>query len=324
MSDDSAVVRNHGMIANNLAILVKNKCMLSAALGGKDTILTALVDVNHKTSTVIFDTSPSEALNKKVVLTRVIRFSGRFEGVQVAFSGSDVTRVRHGGFDAFSMPFPDSVFWFDRRGAYRIATPIRNFSMCQFTITPPEEESTAEYKFNYEAARTKVREQLAEKIEEDALVEEREYQKKFSRMTKEEKVQASIERQAFLDERELNPILPDEEALNVFSLRVLDISMGGCAMFNDVEEFSYFLNQGNIYNNCVITMPDHGVVEVSMELMLKRLPKVEDNIEEEGHTHHAAKGLEEYLGFKIVEASQTAESVIFRYIQLLDRIAKNR
>jgi hypothetical protein len=38
MTDDSAVIHNRLMIFNNLAMLVKHKCNVSIALGGKQTL----------------------------------------------------------------------------------------------------------------------------------------------------------------------------------------------------------------------------------------------------------------------------------------------
>ena len=60
MSDDSAMIHNRAMIVNNLALLVKNKCNLSVALGGKETLLTVLLAINHQDGTVVLDYGSSD------------------------------------------------------------------------------------------------------------------------------------------------------------------------------------------------------------------------------------------------------------------------
>ena len=320
MSGDSAMVRNKALIINNLSVLAKERCMISAALGGKDTLLTSIVNVNQKTGRVIFDTSPSAVLNAKVLSTKTVRFSAIFNGVQVAFSGSDVEKTKHGGYDAFVMAMPDSLYWYDRRNAYRIKTPIMNRAICKMRLTPPDdelkEESKPEYKINYATALKKINVRMLEHIEKFLLAEQKAFDRAFLRLSPEDKEVAKEEREALLEERKINPIVPDEESLNVFEMSMFDLSMTGCSAINVDSEFSCFLQPGTKYENCVIVMPDHGEVVVSMEVMMQRVIE-SDEIKQDD-------SIEEFIGLKFYDATQTAESIIFRYIQLLDRIAKKK
>lgn len=315
MSGDSAVVHNRALIVNNLSMLAKNKCMITAFLGGKDTLLTAVIEANVKEGTVIFDTSPSEKLNTKLLSCRTVKFNTVFNGVQVAFTGESVKKTKHGGYDAFIMPLPNSLYWFDRRGAYRVPAPITmNSSFCKITIPPPEENANAEYQANYERVTNKIRQQLLAKIEADELVERQEFARAYSKMTPEEKTAAKLERKKLEEEREKNPIVPDENLVNVIELKLFDISITGCAVVNYDEEFSYFLITHNMYKDCMLVMPDHGEAHVSLEIMLKRTIEHEDR-----------DGIfEEFVGFKFIDPKQSSESKIFRYIQALDRLIKKK
>ncbi len=316
MSGDSATVRNQALIVNNLSMLAKEKCMISASLGGKDTLLTAIISTNLKEGTVVFDTSPSEKLNAKLLSARFVKFSTVFNGVQVAFTGESVKKTKHSGYDAFIMPLPSSLYWFDRRGAYRVNAPsTTNTSFCKITIPPPDENAKAELKAHYERLTNKVRRQLLEKLEAEAIAEQQNFARAYAKMSPEEKTLAKIERIKFEEERKNNPPVPDENLINVFQLKLLDISITGCAMINFDEEFSYFLNAHNIYENCVLVMPDHGEATINLEIMLKRTIEHEDK-------HDA--NFEEFIGFKFIDTKQSAESTIFRYIQALDRLMKKR
>ena len=65
-NDDSAMLHNRAMIINNLSMLVKHKCMIGANLGGKDSLLTAIIAINHKEGTLVLDYGASDFLNKKL------------------------------------------------------------------------------------------------------------------------------------------------------------------------------------------------------------------------------------------------------------------
>jgi c-di-GMP-binding flagellar brake protein YcgR len=321
MSGDSATVHNRALIVNNLSILAKEKCMLSAFLGGKDTILTAVINVNIKEGTVVFDTSPSEKLNAKLLATRVVKFSAVFNGVQVAFSGESVKKTKHGGYDAFVMPLPSSIYWFDRRGAYRVNAPTTtNTSFCKIIIPPPDENAKAEYKTNYKITTDKIRAQLVKQMEADFVVEQQNFARAYAKMTPEEKTTAKLERQKLEKERKENPPVPDENLVNIFQLKLVDVSITGCAAVNYNEDFSYFLNKNSLYENCILIMPDHGEATVNLEIMLKRV------VEHEHEHEHEVKSdkFEEFIGFKFIDPKQSDESIIFRYIQALDRLMKKK
>jgi c-di-GMP-binding flagellar brake protein YcgR len=109
-------------------------------------------------------------------------------------------------------------------------------------------------------------------------------------------------------EREANPIIPDEKLLNLIRLDLHDISLSGFSITNYCEEFSTFLTRGMIYENCTLIMPEHGVVVISFEIMMKR--KIE--------THKIGE-FAELVGTKFINLRPSTESAILRYIQDIER-----
>ncbi len=317
------MIYNKAMIANNLSALSKNKCMLTVSLGGKDTILTALINVDIKTNSIVFDTSSSEHLNSKLLTLRLVKFSTVFNGIQVSFTGRSVKKGKISGYDAFVMPFPEALYWLDRRASFRVTAPkTLHPSFISIIITPPEETSRSEYKTYYERATNKIRHQLQKKIEAEQIENRAKFEKEYIHLAPDEKHKAKAEHDRHEAELKENPPVPDENLVNVMPLQLFDISITGCSAINYDEDFSYFLNVKSHYKKSVLIMPEHISVEVTLEIMSKR--KVEPEIELEPESGHRKHEFEEFIGFRFVEPKQSAESEIFLYIQELDRLHKNK
>lgn len=315
MSDDSSILRNRLMIANNLAVLAKEKCMISAALGGKNTLLTSVIMVDQKKGTVILDTSPSEKLNQMCTTTRRVQFSTVFNGVRVAFTGEKITRSKHKGYDVFLMELPRSLFWFDRRGSYRVRVPTLEPGILKITVPTPAENAKPEHIAQFERITAVIRQQLMEKLEKELITEQKNFEKAYLKMTPEEQKKAKFERQKLEKERQENPPVPDENLINVFEVRLIDLSMTGCALMNNSSDYSYFLTERTIYKDCVLSFPKYGEATINFEIVMQR--EIEES-EDKTHDH------QEFVGVKFIESSQSAETIIFRYIQAMDRLMKNR
>ena len=318
MNDDSSVLRNRLMIANNLAVLAKEKCMLTAALGGKNTLLTSVIMVDQKKGTVILDTSPSEKLNKMCTTLRRVQFSTVFNGIRVAFSGEKITRTKYKGYDVFLMDFPNSLFWFDRRGSYRVRIPTLEPGVLKITVPKPAEHAKPEYIAHFERITSLIRQQLIEQIEKDLMTEQKNFEKAYLRMNSEEQKKARVERQKLEKERQENPPVPDENLINVLDLRLIDLSMTGCALMNNLMDYSYFLTERTIYKDCMLVFPKHGEAIIDFEIVMQR------DLSESEEVTVGSRDYEEFIGIKFIEPSQPSESTIFRYIQAMDRLMKNR
>ena len=306
--DDSAMLHNKAMIVNNLSMLVKHKCMISADLGGKETVLTAIVAINHKEGTLILDYGSSDYLNKKLLTAPHVKFSTGLNGTQVAFTGEKITLIKYEGTPAFSMPIPSSLFWYNRREYYRVNTPIMLPSVCEIALAPPTEDSRKEHITAYQNAIEIIKAQLIANIQKELVAEQQAFIKVYSKLSVESKIKAKLERQKLEAEREANPIAPEERLLNLIRLDLHDISLSGFSMTNYNEAFSFFLMPNTIYENCTLIMPGHGEVSVSFEIMMKR--RVE--------TRKIGE-FAELVGIKFIKLKQSVESSILRYIQDLER-----
>lgn len=322
MSGDSSVLHNKALIANNLGLLQKEKAMLSVPLGGKNVLLTAVIGIDTKKDLLFLDTSSSEVLNKLSVTAKRVQCSCTWNGVKVSFNLEQLSRTKHGGYDAFVARIPDSVYWFDRRGAFRVKVPYTSSSICKLKISPPEDSSTLEYRKNFENVTNIIRQKLANQIQKNLIIEQQEFEKAYLKMTPEEKIRAKLERENIQKERQDNPPVPDEELVNILEFTFIDLSMTGCALINHSRNYSYFLTQGIKYQDCVLIFSEQtkeGAVTkeviVNIEIMLQR--EIEEHADRMYDYH-------EMIGIKFIEPTQATESVIFRYIQSMDRIAKNR
>jgi c-di-GMP-binding flagellar brake protein YcgR len=308
--DDSPVLYNRAMILGNLFMLVKHECLITAFLGKKKLLLTSILDVDPKNNTIILDTSIVESLNQKLLTTPRVKFCTVFNGVHVAFSGESISRATHGQYDVFVLPIPRSLYWFNRREAYRVKTIEEEDSFCKLALFPFDYISSEITKPYHQIALNKIKLQLAEQIEQDLIQEENGFLISLSKMTDDDAAKAKIQRKNLEKERAENPVLPDENLFNIIRLCLFDISMTGCALINVDEEFSYFLKIGSRFNDCIITMPNHGEINISLEIVAKR-------------DLNELNQFNELVCLKFIEPEPTAESVIFRYIQALDRYHKH-
>lgn len=307
-NENTAMLHNRAMISNNLSMLVKNKCMVSADLGGKESLLTAIIAVNYKEGVLFLDYSASDYLNKKLVSTPHVKFSATFNGIQVAFTGDKITLVKYDGDPAFSMPIPSSLYWYNRREYYRVNTPFMNPAVCEITLQPPTKESTREYIDAYNKATDLIKKELLIKAQKELVAEQQAFIKAYSKMSVENKIKAKLERQQLEADRAINPPVLDESLNSIIRLELHDVSLSGFSITNSHDTFSYFLTTDTVYNNCKLIMPNHGNVTISFQIMMKR--QVE--------THKVGE-FSELVGTKFLDMKQSSESAILRYIQDLER-----
>jgi c-di-GMP-binding flagellar brake protein YcgR len=305
--DDSAMLRNRAMIVNNLAMLVKNKCNVSASLGGKETLLTVLIAINHKEGTIVLDYGSSAYLNKKLLAVKNPKFNTVFNGIQVAFHVDQVTIGKFKGADCFMIDIPDSLYWYNRREYYRVDTPTLNPAYIEIEIAEPEEDAKLEYKEAYALATAKIQQKLLAAIQEEIAEEQQAWQRAYQKMTIDSKIKAKRERAIFEEEREANPVVPDPKLARMVRLNLSDISMSGCKLINTDPEFSYFLQEQAIFDDRPFVMP-HVTVEVSFKILSVRLGVA-----------FRAEDFEELVGVTFLDIPQSIEGAILRYVQDIER-----
>jgi len=295
------------MIVNNLAMLVKNKCNVSASLGGKETLLTVLIAINHKEGTIVLDYGSSAYLNKKLLAVKNPKFNTVFNGIQVAFHVDQVTIGKFKGADCFMIDIPDSLYWYNRREYYRVDTPTLNPAYIDIEIAEPEEDAKLEYKEAYALATAKIQQKLLAAIQEEIAEEQQAWQRAYQKMTIDSKIKAKRERAIFDEEREANPVMPDPKLARMVRLNLSDISMSGCKLINSDPEFSYFLQEQAIFDDRPFVMP-HVTVEVSFKILSVRLGVA-----------FRAEDFEELVGVTFLDIPQSIEGAVLRYVQDIER-----
>ncbi len=305
IDDDSAMLHNRAMIINNLSMLAKQKCMISASLGGKETVLTFIVAINYKEGTLILDYGSSDYLNKKMLSTPNVKFNTSFIGIEVAFTSDRITLIKYEGEPAFSMPIPSSLYWYNRREYYRVKTPMTNPSACEIPLATPTEFSTKEYVAAYQNAIEAIKLQRIANIQKELVSKQEEYNK----LSIENKIKAKLEQQKLEAERQAGLNVAEEaRSLNLIDLDLHDIGLAGFSMTNYSKAFSFFLTLHSIHENCTLIMPGHDDVSVSFEIMT--ISKIQ--------TRKAGE-FAELVGVKFIELKPFIESTILLYIQDIER-----
>lgn len=140
MSDDSSfTIYNRRQIIYNLAILVKNKCLVSVRFDeGKAFFLTAIINVDEANNAIVFDCGPKEELNQQLLNSPKVIFQADFSGIKCSFRTDTPKEIQYGGDTAFTVPVPESMFWMQRREYFRIKSPRAKGSYCRLIFKERE------------------------------------------------------------------------------------------------------------------------------------------------------------------------------------------
>jgi c-di-GMP-binding flagellar brake protein YcgR len=313
MSDDSAMIHNRAMIVNNLAMLVKNKCNLSVALGGKETLLTVLLAINHQDGTVVLDYGSSDYLNKKLLKVRSPGFKTVFNGIQVSFHVGGVTKGKYRGSDCFIIDIPSQLYWYNRREYYRVDCPSAASSYIQIELDEPEEDAKLEVKEAYSMAMSKIQQKLIIELQQRIAEEKEAFQRAYSKMNAASKAKANAIREKFEENLEVNSLKPSPKLANVIRLNLADISMSGCRLVNVDPEFSAYFQEGSFSRERLLVMPHVrirvGFKVVSAQVVSSRLGGNEINPD----------NYEENIGVEFLDLPQSLEGAILRYVQDIER-----
>jgi c-di-GMP-binding flagellar brake protein YcgR len=136
MSDiTSFLVQNPKQIIQNLSLLVKSKCLLSARFGtNNESYITTLLDINAGDNSLVLDCGSKEDLNQRILNADRITFDADYNGIKVSFSGEALKKITHKKDPAFSIPIPKALYWMQRREYYRVKSPLSKSSYCQLIV----------------------------------------------------------------------------------------------------------------------------------------------------------------------------------------------
>ncbi len=130
--DDSRFLVHHPVeILRILRGLAHRNEMVSAFFnGGKDLLLTSILDVDASSHSVLLDYGSNEALNQRILASEKIIFVTALDSVKIQFVTNRITTDRFEGRPAFRIGVPEQVLQLQRREYYRLTTPIVNPLKC--------------------------------------------------------------------------------------------------------------------------------------------------------------------------------------------------
>lgn len=239
------MIHNRMTIIEKLAMLVENKCTITANFGKNESLLTSIIEINVEDSRLILKCSGSNQLNMKMTTVSSVEFNATFRNIHVAFTGLSIKKVAYKGHTVFLMYIPSSLYWCNRRRHSRTKIPMNDsvFCFCEMVLPMPQQDSTLEYKQNYTAATDRIKQKLFDKSDK---------RRKFNVKT-------------------------SEILINLIQLELYDISQSGCSMLNCDEALSYFLTPHTIYEKCRIVTPNQDEINVSFKIMSKRSIEYQEN-----------------------------------------------
>ena len=135
MENESAyILHNPAQILSKLAILIKNKRLITAYFGEKnESFVTTLFDLDRQTRSFIFDGCKDHLVEKVLSSPKVI-FKTEHLGAKVVFNSTGLVKREIMGKLAFAAPIPDTLRWMEYREYYRVRTSATFPSQCQLTL----------------------------------------------------------------------------------------------------------------------------------------------------------------------------------------------
>ncbi|GAB2181805.1 flagellar brake protein [Denitratisoma sp. agr-D3] len=101
--------------------------------GGKNTMLTVLLDIDEEENLVIFDWGGSEEANALLLNSPKNYFISRPQGVRNQFATGPVREISYNGRRAFAADLPEKYIRLQRREFFRLSLPLTMRPLCTLT-----------------------------------------------------------------------------------------------------------------------------------------------------------------------------------------------
>ncbi len=98
---------------------------------GKNFFLTALIDIDERNDTLIFDRGGDQEINRWAVEANHLLCTSNVDKIKIQFSLNGLKAVQYGGRPVFAAKLPKSVLRLQRREYFRLDTPQGNPIICQ-------------------------------------------------------------------------------------------------------------------------------------------------------------------------------------------------
>ena len=105
--------------------------------GEHDVCVTAILDVDEASNTVLLDSAVDVAQNKRILSARRLSFETSLDKVRILFAADGITSTTYGGHPAYRIAIPPTLIRLQRREYYRIATPVSD--PVRVLLTLPDE-----------------------------------------------------------------------------------------------------------------------------------------------------------------------------------------
>lgn len=105
--------------------------------GGRETLLTVLLDVDEEAGQVYFDWGGSETISRKLIDSDRIYFIASPHGVRNQFMTTRVAEATFKGQRAFATPIPSKYARLQRREFFRLHLPMTQRRPCRFKVGEP-------------------------------------------------------------------------------------------------------------------------------------------------------------------------------------------
>jgi len=117
-----------------LRALMKSNALVTAYFnGGREFVVTAVLQVNGERGFVILDSGANRELNEQLLRSPEVSVVSSQDGVRVQFATARVAAVSFEGRLAFQLPLPETIIKLQRREYYRLATPVVHPLKCEIT-----------------------------------------------------------------------------------------------------------------------------------------------------------------------------------------------
>ena len=131
-NDEEFAVYDHDVIVNLLRGMAKSRIPLTGTFNaGADVLLTQVLDV---TDQVYLDVNANEEFNRHILQSKRITFTAFAHGAKILWHSAGVRDTEYEGLRAFGLPVPERLQRIQRRGAFRVATPVMNPVICTINV----------------------------------------------------------------------------------------------------------------------------------------------------------------------------------------------
>ncbi|MES2299228.1 MAG: flagellar brake protein [Pseudomonadota bacterium] len=134
-NDEEFAIYNRDDIVMILQGLAQKSVALSATFNaGMEVLLTAVIGVDPKRDLVYLDVNANSEFNEHLLASKRVTFNAFFNGAKVMWSSTSVKDAVFEGGKAFCVVVPERLQRIQRRGSYRVNTPIINPVICQIPV----------------------------------------------------------------------------------------------------------------------------------------------------------------------------------------------